>query len=117
MAVAKEGFYQIIKRALAERYYFATYYPQMGLYKDDYRRETPDIKEALRRIEKTDRELVDARSFRITRAFELSASKRVLPRDQWITIEENWENGFYLEPTLSQVRKEMAEKAEWEKRG
>ena len=64
-----------------------------GLMRDDVLYETPDVKEALRRLP---REVVDERTFRIIRALQLSGQKKILPKDQWTKYEEaSWEFCFY----------------------
>merc|ERR1711868_100728 len=86
---------------------------QYGLYKDDLMVENEDVQEAIRRLPPT---LQDERSFRIQRATQLSLMKTVLPKDQWPTFEEDVEKGRYLQPYLTEVRKERAEEAFWDKR-
>jgi ubiquinol-cytochrome c reductase subunit 7 len=53
--------------------------------RDDVLYETPDVKEALRRLPS---EVVDERNFRIIRALQLSGQKRILPKEQWTKYEE-----------------------------
>jgi len=45
----------------------------------------PNVAEALRRLPQ---EILDQRNFRIIRALQLSASHRVLPKEQWTKYEE-----------------------------
>ena len=58
----------------------------------------------------------DERAFRIQRATQLSLMKTVLPKDQWPTFEEDVEKGRYLQPYLTEVKREKAEQAFWDKR-
>jgi len=82
-----------------------------GLHRDDVIRETPDVLETLRRLPK---EVVDDRNFRLHRALLVSAQKTYLPKEQWTQYEDDTP---YLEPTLSEVQAELAEQAEWQRRG
>lgn len=52
----------------------------------------------------------DERAFRIRRAINLCACKRLLPKDQWTKWEEDVK---YLDPYLEEVEREWAEKDEW----
>lgn len=52
---------------------------------DDCIYESPDVKEALRRLPE---DVMDARVFRIVRAMQLSCQKIVLPKEQWTKWEE-----------------------------
>jgi len=85
---------------------------QYGLYHDDIRYETDEVKEALRRLPQ---HLQDERAFRIQRATQCSVMKTVLPKDQWPSYEEDREHGRYLTPYLHEVEAEVAERAAWEK--
>lgn len=57
----------------------------VGLHRDDVLYETPEVQEALRRLPT---KLMDERNFRIMRAFHLSMTKTILPKDQWTKYEE-----------------------------
>lgn len=57
----------------------------LGLQHDDTLHETPEVKEALRRLPK---KLQDERQFRISRALYLSMRKEVLPKPEWTKYEE-----------------------------
>lgn len=71
--------------------------------------ETPDVKEAIRRLpQKT----FDDRQFRIYRALHLSMSHRILPKEQWTKYEEDVK---YLEPYLEEVQREREEREDWTK--
>ena len=110
---------------------------QYGLYKDDLMVENEDVQEAIRRLPPTMQVIFnliqgvtvnvhfvhlffffwqDERAFRIQRATQLSLMKTVLPKDQWPTFEEDVEKGRYLQPYLTEVRRENAEEAFWNKR-
>lgn len=52
---------------------------------DDVIYETPDVKEALRRLPP---EVIDQRNYRILKALQLSGQKRILPKEQWTKYEE-----------------------------
>lgn len=86
---------------------------QYGLYKDDLMVENEVVQEAIRRLPPN---LQDERAFRIQRATQLSLMKTVLPKDQWPTFEEDVEKGRYLQPYLTEVKRERAEQAFWDKR-
>ncbi|KAK0053976.1 cytochrome b-c1 complex subunit 7 [Biomphalaria pfeifferi] len=92
--------------------YYKSYFPELGLRKDDVLLETPYtgpiIQEALKRIPK---EEFDARNFRILRANQLSMMKTVLPRDQWTVYEEDEP---YLWPHIEEVMREKEERRQWD---
>lgn len=71
--------------------------------------ETPDVKEAIRRLPT---KLYDERMWRITRAIQLSANKIVLPKEEWTKWEEDVK---YLEPYLDEVVREREEREDWAK--
>jgi len=85
---------------------------QYGLYHDDVLQETPEVKEAIRRLPAN---IQDERAFRIQRAVQCSVMKTVLPKDQWPTFEEDREKGRYLTAYLEEVLAEKAERDEWAK--
>ena len=47
--------------------------------------------------------------YRIQRALQLSLQKVVLPKDEWVSFEEDKEKGRYLHPYLMEVRREINE--------
>jgi len=51
---------------------------------EDTLRDTPDVKEAVRRLPK---ELAEARQYRITRALYLSMRKEILPKEEWTSYD------------------------------
>jgi len=98
------------KLALMRWAYNLSYYNQLGLRHDDCLRETDDVKEAIRRLPKY---LQDERMWRSSRALYLSMRKEILPKEEWT----KWEDDVrYLKPYLEEVRKELQEKQEWNKK-
>ncbi|XP_012231714.1 cytochrome b-c1 complex subunit 7 [Linepithema humile] len=81
---------------------------QYGLMRDDVLYESEDVKEALRRLPQ---EIKDERTFRIVRAMQLDSNKRILPKEQWTKLEDDV---LYLQPYISEVRKEREEKEKWD---
>ncbi|XP_055996312.1 cytochrome b-c1 complex subunit 7-like isoform X1 [Ostrea edulis] len=79
----------VSSRSLAYRIqrfaYYRSYFPSLGLWRDDLRRDTPVLKEALSRLPRTD---VEGRNFRIARAVVLHNAKMMLPRDQWTELDD-----------------------------
>jgi ubiquinol-cytochrome c reductase subunit 7 len=57
----------------------------------------------------------DERIFRISKALQCSIVKGVLPKDQWTTWQDHKEKGYYLQPYIDEVEKEIEEKAAWDK--
>jgi ubiquinol-cytochrome c reductase subunit 7 len=90
----------------------ASGFNQYGLYHDDPLTETADVKEALRRLPA---HLLDERQFRLQRAIHCSMNKTVLPKEEWVTYEDNLEKGYYLQDLLQEVVKERAEREAWNK--
>ncbi|KAK7603154.1 hypothetical protein V9T40_003153 [Parthenolecanium corni] len=85
-------------------------YNKYGLYHDDILYWYPDVAEAVRRLPT---ELHDQRTFRLVRAIQLDLMRSELPREQWVTFEEDITVGRYLTPYLEEVRKEVKEKDQW----
>uniref|UniRef100_T1IR53 Cytochrome b-c1 complex subunit 7 n=1 Tax=Strigamia maritima TaxID=126957 RepID=T1IR53_STRMM len=84
---------------------------QLGLLRDDMLNyDMEEVAEAIRRLPQ---DIADERNFRIVRAAQLSLSHTLLPEDQWHTFEQDV---HYLMPYVIQVRKELEEKREWNKR-
>ncbi|KAL6449351.1 hypothetical protein ACFW04_000749 [Cataglyphis niger] len=81
---------------------------QLGLWRDDCLYESEDVKEALKRLPQ---HIQDERNFRIVRALQLDANKRLLPKEQWTKFEEDV---LYLQPYIEEVRKERVEKEIWD---
>lgn len=80
-----------------------------GLQHNDCLYETEDVKEAIRRLP---RKLYDERNYRMIRAFQLSMTKTILPKNEWTKYEEDVK---YLEPYLEEVVKEREEREDWNK--
>ena len=57
----------------------------VGLHHDDVLYETPEVKEALRRLPQ---DIVDERNYRLMRAMHLSMTKTILPKNEWTKYEE-----------------------------
>ena len=57
----------------------------IGLMRDDILYETDVVKEALRRLPP---DLYDERNFRMSRAFHLSSSHTILPKEEWTKYED-----------------------------
>lgn len=89
-------------------------YQRYGLYYDDIREYDfcPEVKEAVRRLPS---DVYDQRNYRLLRASQLDINKEYLPKEQWVTYEENQTKGRYLEPYVQQVLSEWKEKLDWEK--
>lgn len=79
-----------------------------GLMHDDLLDETPDVKEAVKRLPPP---VYDARQFRLFRAVELSARHDYLPKEEWTKFEEDVR---YLQPYLEEVQREREEREKWE---
>ncbi|GFT81179.1 cytochrome b-c1 complex subunit 7 [Nephila pilipes] len=95
-----------------KRWYFNRMgYNKYGLYRDDLYYETPEVKEAIRRLPQ---DIYDARIFRIQRAFQLSLTHSLLPKEEWTKFEEDLKNR-YLEPLVEEVKKEKKERDTWAK--
>ncbi|XP_016909414.1 cytochrome b-c1 complex subunit 7-like [Apis cerana] len=81
-------------------------YNRYGLYSDDViYHDSPVVKEALRRLPK---EVLDARNFRSIRAAQLDFLKMNLPREKWITYEQDM-NYRYLQPYIIEIVMEKQE--------
>ncbi|XP_029034991.1 cytochrome b-c1 complex subunit 7-like [Osmia bicornis bicornis] len=81
-------------------------FPRYGLYSDDvYNLYTPLVDEALRRLPK---DVMDARNFRTMRAAQLDFLKMHLPKEKWITYEQDLEYR-YLQPYIQEIIAERRE--------
>eukprot|EP00918_Siedleckia_nematoides_P082059 GHVU01179870.1.p1 GENE.GHVU01179870.1~~GHVU01179870.1.p1 ORF type:complete len:137 (+),score=7.33 GHVU01179870.1:48-413(+) len=96
-------------RTWAKFLYNKSYFPSIGLRRDDTLCETPDVEEAINRMPKY---LQDERAFRICRALDLSNKKIMLPREEWTKFEEDER---YMLPYLEQVWKEQTEQSQWKR--
>ena len=65
--------------------YSASGFNKLGLWHDDCLYEDEEVKEAVRRLPER---LQDDRTFRITRAMQLSLTHQLLPKEQWTTYDE-----------------------------
>ncbi|KAI9216419.1 ubiquinol-cytochrome-c reductase complex subunit 6 [Blastocladiella britannica] len=84
-------------------------YRQLGLRYDDITmEETPIVQEALSRLP---RDVLAERNYRHRRAFQLSLTHSILPKDQWTKPEEDKP---YLRPMVALVESEFAEKAKYD---
>lgn len=94
-------------------YYLKTHentHTHAGLMLNDvYDDDTPEVAEAVRRLPGN---VYDARRKRIDIAFHLSATKSILPKDQWTKYEDDVK---YLEPYLDEVKREFSEKKSYER--
>nr|KAG5701090.1 hypothetical protein BaRGS_002566 [Batillaria attramentaria] len=78
--------------------------------RDDCVYETPDVKEAIKRLPP---DIYDSRQFRISRAMYLSNRKEILPREEWTQMEQDVR---YLTPYIKEVERERLEREEWDKK-
>jgi len=86
---------------------------KIGLYNDDTITQPPTvITEALRRYSMCDNKGYNERLYRITIATHLSRNKSILPMEEWTKMENDVP---YLQPYIVQVKREMKEKADWNK--
>ncbi|KAG7213647.1 hypothetical protein KM043_002893 [Ampulex compressa] len=98
--------YKSWKFVFGELAFNSSGYNKYGLYSHDLlRREVPIIREALRRLPK---DVLDARNFRLARAFQLDFLKIHLPEEKWITFEQDLEYR-YLQPYLREIKAEKIE--------
>ncbi|XP_061178927.1 cytochrome b-c1 complex subunit 7-like [Saccostrea echinata] len=89
--------------------YYKSYFPSLGLWRDDMRRESAVLREALTRLPRAD---LEARNFRIARAVVLNNAKMTLPRDQWTELDDD---RLYLDPIIKKIEKEIKEKEDYAK--
>ncbi|XP_076247654.1 cytochrome b-c1 complex subunit 7 [Calliopsis andreniformis] len=99
---------RFVTRGLRVWAYNLSGFNQLGLMRDDCLRETPELEEALRRLPAHIR---DERNFRLVRAMQLDAERKILPKEQWTKWDEDV---LYLQPYLQEVLREKAEKEQWE---
>lgn len=93
-------------------------YNKYGLYHDDliggyYNVNNPTVAEAYRRLLLDKPDEHDKRVYRGLRASQLKIRKEVLPKEQWVSFEEDQEKGHYLKPYLEQIAKEDQEKKDF----
>jgi hypothetical protein len=96
-------------------YFEISNYHKYGLYTHDIADEdfTAEIAEAVRRMPA---DQLHARSYRQIRASQLEITKEYLPKEQWISYEDDQANGRYLQPLIDEVLAEWKEKADWEQK-
>ncbi|XP_063979116.1 cytochrome b-c1 complex subunit 7-like [Diachasmimorpha longicaudata] len=99
----------IVKTGWKKWAYNLSRFNQYGLRHEDCIWESPEVKEALRRLPA---DILDERNFRIVRAMQLCCNKVVLPQEQWTKFEEDIP---YLRPYLEEVKREIQEKKDWDK--
>merc|ERR1712121_241024 len=104
------GFLSQLNNSLKRWAYRASGYNQYGLYHDDCLYVDDDVNEAINRLPQR---LKDVRHWRMQVAFQLSVQKNILPKEQWVSYEEDREKGRYLQPYLTEVIKEREEREEW----
>nr|XP_012138347.1 PREDICTED: cytochrome b-c1 complex subunit 7-like [Megachile rotundata] len=81
-------------------------YNRYGLYTHDILNfYEPIIEEVLRRLPK---DVLDARNFRCIRAAQLDFMKTYLPKEKWITYEQDLEYR-YMEPYIQEIIEERQE--------
>ncbi|RXG60993.1 cytochrome b-c1 complex subunit 7 [Armadillidium vulgare] len=88
----------------------ASGYCKYGLYRDDCLHEYPHVEEAIKRLPPN---LTHERNWRILRAFDHSTRKVYLPKEEWVSYEEDHEKGRYLQPYIQEVLAELEEKKRW----
>ncbi|KAJ1915944.1 Cytochrome b-c1 complex subunit 7 [Mycoemilia scoparia] len=94
-----------VLRPFAQSWVNASGYRRLGLLYDDLIiEENPEVTEALRRVPN---DQIDARYYRIKRAFQCDLSQIELPPSQWTKPEEDVS---YLLPILEEVEAEVAER-------
>merc|ERR1712198_358092 len=114
MAASKSvGFLGQLNQSLKRWAFRASGYNQYGLYHDDCLHVDNDVKEAIGRLPQR---LQDDRHWRMQVAFQLSVQKTILPKEQWVSYEEDREKGRYLQPFLTEVIREREERDEWNKK-
>ncbi|ORY93764.1 cytochrome b-c1 complex subunit 7 [Syncephalastrum racemosum] len=114
MSITLKSFVQSSKalsgllKPVASIYANAAAYQKLGLRYDDLVAEESDVvQEAIRRLEIAEpREAYD-RAYRLRVAQQLSLSHQLLPKDQWVTREQDKR---YLQPYIDEVAAEFAER-------
>ncbi|PWN17854.1 putative ubiquinol--cytochrome-c reductase [Microstroma glucosiphilum] len=96
-------------KPVADAYARAAGYRKMGLRYDDLLIEENDTaQKAISRL--SERETYD-RAFRLRQATQLSVLHRQLPKEQWVTPQEDRR---YLNPLIEELRTEEQERAAWD---
>ncbi|KAL1597454.1 Cytochrome b-c1 complex subunit 7, mitochondrial [Nothophoma quercina] len=108
-AVMKRPWLQRWMKPLSNWYTNAAGYRQLGLRADDLLPEENDVvNTALKRLRP--QEAYD-RVFRLRRAFQLSMSHQLLPKEEWTKAEEDTP---YLTKYIEEIETEMAEREDLE---
>ncbi|GAV04313.1 hypothetical protein RvY_14614 [Ramazzottius varieornatus] len=103
---------RIVKNAYDSWKFKSAGYREYGLYHSDlYNDDNAVVAEAVRRLPE---HVYEARVHRMHRAMQLSRNKIILPESMWPKEDEPMQH--YLEPYIKEVQKELAERAEWDKR-
>ncbi|EMD96445.1 hypothetical protein COCC4DRAFT_84116 [Bipolaris maydis ATCC 48331] len=107
--IMKRPWLQRWMKPLSNWYCNAAGYRQLGLRADDLLPEENDtVQTALKRLRP--QEAYD-RVFRLRRAFQLSMSHQLLPKEEWTKPEEDVP---YLSPLITDIEAEMAEREDFE---
>ncbi|XP_071865406.1 cytochrome b-c1 complex subunit 7 [Bombus fervidus] len=86
--------------------FYLSGYHKYGLYTHDiFYDQDPVIREALRRLPI---QVLDSRNFRLIRASQLDFLKIHLPKEKWITFEQDMEYR-YLNPYIEEIKAERDE--------
>lgn len=94
------------------QYYQTTHY-KLGLMEHDRLwGENDAVKEAMRRLRISEPAVWDERAFRISRAINFDIKKMHLPKEEWLTYEQDVP---YLQPFLAEIEREQAEERYWNK--
>lgn len=104
--------------AAARHFFKMNGYNKYGLYHDDLiggynNTVNPNVAEAYRRLLIDKPEQHDLRVFRGLRANQLKIQKKLLPKEEWVTFEEDQTKGRYLQPYLEQIDREDKEKRDF----
>ncbi|KAH6639771.1 cytochrome b-c1 complex subunit 7 [Boeremia exigua] len=108
-AIMKRPWLQRWMKPLSNWYINAAGYRQLGLRADDLLPEENDVVHtALKRLSPQD---AYDRVFRLRRAFQLSMSHQLLPKEEWTTNEQDFP---YLTKYIEEIESEMAEREDLE---
>ncbi|OTB09091.1 hypothetical protein M426DRAFT_316383 [Hypoxylon sp. CI-4A] len=103
--VFKRPWLQNLLKPVANWYTNAAGYRQLGLRADDLIvEENEEVIKALKRLPP---QVAYDRVYRLRRAFQASATHKLLPKDQWTKAEEDVP---YLQPLIDQIQAEVKEK-------
>ncbi|OMH84243.1 Cytochrome b-c1 complex subunit 7 [Zancudomyces culisetae] len=101
--------FRAVLKPFAPLWVKASGYRRLGLrYDDIVIEESPEAQEAMRRL---DDDVMQARIYRMKRAFQLDSTMQELPKDQWTKPSEDKE---YFLPVIEQVRAEVAERKKFD---